>query len=133
MPIAPKRYAATLRRTEDRPSAYRRGYNPEWQEQSRAFRRRYPLCVGCDPTEENRISELHPGTPLLDALQQEALDMQHATNCDGFAEHVDHLIAVRGGQADPLFWDESNWRGRSAECHAVKTRRFDRWVSGQLF
>lgn len=100
MPLAPTRYRPERvpTRTEERGTTAERGYGAKWQRLSQAYLRMNPLCCGYD-------AEGH-----------------HTPNCDGRATQVDHAIPI-DGPFDPLFWESSNWRGRSASCHSAKTRR----------
>jgi len=38
---------------------------------------------------------------------------------------IDHIKPVENGQADPLFWVESNHQALCRDCHSYKTRVID--------
>nr|DAQ73790.1 MAG TPA: HNH endonuclease [Caudoviricetes sp.] len=38
---------------------------------------------------------------------------------------IDHIKPVENGQADPLFWVESNHQSLCRDCHSYKTRVID--------
>jgi 5-methylcytosine-specific restriction protein A len=79
-----------------------RGYGWRWQQRSRLFRLRYPLC-GMRPGECAPI-----GSRCYHAGRVRA------------AEVVDHIRPHRGDRQ--LFWDEQhNWQALCAECHQEKT------------
>ena len=81
-----------------RGTSQERGYDNRWRVASLAFLRMNPLCCGW-----NDVGE-------------------HAAGCNGLATETDHRLPVQAGQSDPLFWDVSNWRPRSKQCHAKKTQ-----------
>jgi 5-methylcytosine-specific restriction endonuclease McrA len=69
-----------------------RGYDRRWRKYRKAFLAAHPLCVMCQPA--GKI------TPAV---------------------HVDHIVPVQGGQADPGFWDPDNHQGLCHRCHNKKT------------
>lgn len=85
-----------IRRRDERASAYRRGYNRDWQRYREQFLADHPWCE-CEDCKRLGLS-----TPATD---------------------VDH-IAPHNGDMD-LFWDPNNHQAMSHECHARKTARED--------
>ncbi|MBL8819098.1 MAG: HNH endonuclease [Planctomyces sp.] len=79
------------KRRENRPNAHRRGYGRKWQEYSRSYLDRHPLCAHCYAA--GRIT---------------------ASEC------VDHIQAIHG-PSDPLFWKSSNHQPLCWKCHGRKT------------
>jgi 5-methylcytosine-specific restriction protein A len=77
-----------------RPNSAARGYDRRWRKYRRWFLSKNPLCVEC----------VKEGRPTL-------------------AVHVDHVEPVEGGQADPLFWEETNHQGLCQSHHSRKTAR----------
>jgi 5-methylcytosine-specific restriction protein A len=76
-------------------SSTARGYTYKWQQASKGFLRKHPLC-SCPDCDEGR---------------------KRVTA----ATVVDHHIPHRGDMT--LFWDRSNWRAMAKECHDAKTQR----------
>ena len=130
MPMAPPRFKPVLivpsAPAPSRGTTAERGYSYRWRVASQAFLKRYPLCVGCDPKEETPLDEQAQteGIELLDLLQRNSKLMIHAAGCEGFARQTDHLVPISGPD-DPKFFDETNFRPRSAECHTHKTNACD--------
>jgi 5-methylcytosine-specific restriction protein A len=80
----------------ERGSAAERGYSSRWNNYSRLYRKKNPLCATC--LKDNRV------TP---------------------SEHVDHIIPINGPN-DPLFWLPSNHQSLCKSCHSTKTIVEDR-------
>lgn len=89
-------------RDHARPTARARGYRYQWEQRSKAFRKRYPLC-GMRPG----------GRP---PVMSRCFDERRTT----IAVQVDHVVPHKG---DPrLFWDErGNWQSLCRECGARKS------------
>lgn len=81
---------------DTRESSSARGYNYKWRKYREQYLRLHPLCVMC--LEEGFY------TP---------------------ATVIDHIKPVENGQADPLFWIESNHQALCRNCHSYKTRVID--------
>ena len=81
---------------DTRASSSARGYDHKWSKYRAQYLRFHPLCVMC----------LEKGiyTP---------------------ATVIDHIKPVENGQADPLFWVESNHQALCRNCHSYKTRVID--------
>jgi 5-methylcytosine-specific restriction enzyme A len=79
----------------DKQGANARGYTYKWQQASKGFLAKHPLCQ-CPDCDEGR-KRVTPSTV------------------------VDHHIPHRGDMT--LFWDRSNWRALSKPCHDAKTQR----------
>lgn len=81
---------------DTRASSSARGYDHKWSKYRAQYLRFHPLCVMC----------LEKGiyTP---------------------ATVIDHIKPVENGQADPLFWIESNHQALCRDCHSYKTRVID--------
>ena len=78
-----------------RGSAAERGYNWTWHKARTAYLLQHPLCTDC--TKDGRTVS---------------------------ATVVDHIIPHQG-QADPLFWDVTNWSAKCKRHHDEKTARQD--------
>ncbi len=78
----------------NRPNAYRRGYDAEWQKKSKIFLKAHPLCM-CSKCASGKLK-----------ITQ--------------ATVVDHITPHRGNKK--LFWDKTNWQSMSKACHDKKTR-----------
>jgi 5-methylcytosine-specific restriction enzyme A len=75
-----------------RGTANSRGYNYRWQQYTKHYLRKNPLCAMCQ--REGRVEA---------------------------ATLVDHIIPVQSAD-DPLFWDPKNHWGLSRRCHGIKTQ-----------
>ena len=80
---------------EARPSA-KRGYNSQWERESKRYLQAHSLCVRCMAKDPPRYVK---------------------------ATVVDHIVPHRGDQK--LFWDRSNWQPLCKRCHDQKTRNED--------
>ena len=96
MPTLPSRYRHNTAAVPTRGTRHERGYNSKWSKASASYIREHPFCVGHDGR----------GT--------------HTMGCNGLATTTDHIVRVHG-QADPMFWDVSNWQALSVACHSRKT------------
>jgi 5-methylcytosine-specific restriction protein A len=79
---------------QERPNAYARGYDRQWQRAREGFLRQHPLCE-CEDCQGGKLRV----TP---------------------ANVVDHIVPHKGDKG--LFWDESNWQAMGKSCHDRKTR-----------
>lgn len=70
-----------------------RRYDYQWQERSKDYRRRHPLCVQC--------LLLRPDQP-------------QPSRC------VDHIVPAHS--CPDLFWEVTNWAALCLPCHGYKTR-----------
>ncbi|HGO5823469.1 HNH endonuclease [Mannheimia haemolytica] len=82
---------------DTRESAAKRGYDHRWAKYRKGYLVQNPLCVMC----------LAKG------------DYTPATV-------IDHIKPVENGQADPLFWVQSNHQALCRDCHSYKTREIDK-------
>jgi len=122
MPTAPLRPCATARcpnkvrsghcaehsrqREQARGSQRERGYTRRWEQASRVFKARYPLC-GMRPKGQ---------PPVMSRCHDEGRVTA--------ATVTDHVIPHRGDQA--LMWDEDgNWQSLCSSCHSRKTATED--------
>ncbi|WGE43046.1 HNH endonuclease [Actinobacillus equuli] len=82
---------------DTRQGAAKRGYDHRWAKYRKGYLAQNPLCVMC----------LAKGiyTP---------------------ATVIDHIKPVENGQADPLFWVQSNHQALCRDCHSYKTREIDK-------
>lgn len=87
------RRAITRRPPPPRRSAAERGYDRNWRQRRLEYLAQHPLCCQCE-----RAGRIEPATV------------------------VDHIRRHRG-QADPLFWDRTNWQSLCKRCHDRKTAR----------
>ena len=78
---------------DDKRTANARGYTYRWQQESKAFLEKHPLCM-CEDCDDGRKRVR-------------------------VATLVDHRNPHRGD--DRLFWDRSNWQAMAKECHDRKT------------
>jgi len=81
---------------ERRGSSTARGYDSRWQRYRETYIRENRLCARCAARDEARL-----------------------------VEHVDHIVPVQGGRADPLFDVTSNHQGLCRDCHVWKTAKCD--------
>lgn len=85
------------RQKDDRPNANKRGYDHKWAKYRKGYLAQNPLCVMC-------------------------LEQGNYTP----ATVIDHIKPVENGQADPLFWEQSNHQALCRNCHSYKTREIDK-------
>jgi 5-methylcytosine-specific restriction protein A len=92
-------HLAQVRKVQDaeRGSAHARGYGWKWQQASKGWLRRHPLCQ-CPECQEGKL-RLRP------------------------ASVVDHIAPHKGDMA--LFWNPENWQSMHSECHNKKTATED--------
>lgn len=93
---------ATQQRDQQRDTAHQRGYTRQWQDASRLFLKRYPVCGmrrGDQPPVMSRCYEQGRITP---------------------AGQVDHVVPHKGNKR--LFWDKSNWQSLCRQCGARKSQ-----------
>ena len=92
----------TRQQEQRRGSAYQRGYTKQWARASTVWLQAHPLCG------QRQDGERYP---------------EHsACTHDGRlvpATCTDHIRPHQGNGA--LFWDQGNWQGLCASCHARKT------------
>ena len=109
--------ACSTRTEKARGSSHERGYDRHWQKRRARFLGARCGCDGKDPG-----CERCHGTGLANAFcpdcWSESKRLVPATD-------VDHVIPHEGGQADPRFFDESNWRARCHRHHSLKTVQQD--------
>ena len=80
-----------------RESSTARGYGYRWQQTSKGFLKKHPLCQ-CPECQEGKIRVVESTV-------------------------VDHIIPHRGDMK--LFWDPNNWQAMAKPCHDKKTASED--------
>lgn len=108
-----------------RASSSERGYGYRWQQASKGFLKKHPLCQcrDCQP-KINEVLVLHG----LDHSQENYLFIS-GIRPDLASKVVDHKIAHDGDQK--LFWDSSNWQALTKPCHDRKTATEDGGFRGK--
>lgn len=94
---------------QQRGSANERGYNYKWQQASKDFLMKNPLCA-CNECKSTN------GNELL------ATVVDHKTP-HKLKDAIDSGNAERIRIAQKLFWDRKNWQPMAKECHDKKTAR----------
>lgn len=101
---------------EQRGSSTERGYGYKWQQASKGFLRRHPLCQcpGCLEGEKRLLAS----TVVDHKIPPRLGEAQKSGDSDRIAAALE------------LFWNRDNWQAMSKPCHDHKTATQDGGFSG---